>query len=370
MKRVLSLALALVLALSWACSKAPEDEGTDIIPPETPTPIRLPTPTSVPPPTPTPTSMPTPEPDVSGINPLNGLPMDEDYAERRPLAVMYNNIREALPMHGISQADLIYEALAEGGITRIVGFYKNPSIVPRFGSIRSTRAYYLDIAQAHDAILMHAGGSPEAFSLISSRKLLTLDGTRMNTPFYRDAERRANKVSLEHTMFANGPDLEQTLLNLSSRVTYVEGYDPFEAFEFIQTATPQSGADAAKVSLRYSNYKTGVFDYDESDGLYYVSQYGKPMLDGENGAQVCVKNVLILHTDVKTIDSVGRLSTRMTGTGGGLFICNGKAEDITWSKDGPASPYVYTLANGAPLKLERGVSYINIAPADARIELS
>ena len=352
-----------------ACSREPEEQESPEptgYPVETPPPIDI----STPPPSATPSSAPTPGPVYNGVNPLNGLPMDESYDARRPLAVMFNNIKEALPLHGISQADLIYEALAEGGVTRIMGFYKKPSDVPRFGSIRSTRAYYLDIAQGHDAILMHAGGSPEALNLISSRKLLTLDGTRMNAPFYRDQERLDKKYSLEHTMFTNGKDLEQTITNLNSRIEYEDGYDPHAAFEFIERSTPGGDAAAKNVRVKFSNYKTTLFDYDASEGLYFVSQFGEPMNDAENGRQVRVKNVLVIYTETKVLDSAGRLYTRMTGTGSGLYICDGKAENIFWSKDGPADPYVYTLTDGAPLKIGRGVSYINIVNAAATVETS
>jgi hypothetical protein len=295
--------------------------------------------------------------------------MDEAYSDRRPLAVMFNNLKAALPMYGIAKADIIYEALAEGGITRVMGFYKNPALVPRFGSIRSTRAYYLDIAQAHDAILMHAGGSPEALGLISKRKMLTLDGIRYDGSMcYRDPQRRRS-AGLEHSLFAKGQDVEDTITKLSSRIDYEKDYDASDAFDFADTATPGGNTAAKEISVRFSQYKTGVFEYDASDGLYYVSQHGGPMTDGEDGEQVRVKNVLVLYTSVSLIkgDPDGRLATKMTGTGKGTFFCDGKAEEIAWSKDGPESPYVYTHTDGAPLKLARGVSYINIVPSDAKV---
>lgn len=362
MKRAL-LFLLIILTLC-GCSKKQEDTPEPVESPEV---TLSPTPTPSPSPTPIPTPTPTPTP--SGINPLNGLPLDDEHLKRRPLAVMYNILKPALPVHGITHADLLYEALAEGGITRIVGMFTNPSLVPQIGTVRSTRAYYLDIAQGHDAILMHAGGSQEALDLIKSRKLFTLDGIATYPFFFRDKQ-RVKSAGLEHSMFAVGADVESYLTQTTkNRITYNEGYDPY-SLSFADMALPEGDVCAKNVSVRFSSYKTGVFDYDENDGYYYVSQYGKPFIDGENNEQLRVKNILILYTKVtNTGDKDGHLITVMTGTGKGMFICGGKAEEIKWSKDKPDAPFIYTQTDGKPLKLSAGVSYINIVPTNAEIKM-
>lgn len=363
MKRIALVALLLILVLC-ACSKKEPD----------PTPTPEPTPeivTPSPTPTPTPTPEPTPEPvDYGNMNPLNGLPLDDAHLKRRPVAVMFNNLKAALPLMGITKADLIYEALAEGGITRIVGFFKNTSEVPTIGTVRSTRAYYLDIAQGHDAILMHVGGSAEALNLISSRGMYTLDGLR-NYPFYYRDQARVKSAGLEHSMMAKGDVIDSYIAEQkSARILYEDDYDPY-SMTFADTATPEGDTAAKVVSITFSSYKTGVFEFNEEDKLYYVSQYGKPLTDGEDSAQLTVKNVLVLYANVSQIpgDTAGRLKTELVGSGEGTFICDGKAEAITWSKRSVNDPFVYTQANGEQLKLAAGVSYINIVPTTAKITL-
>ena len=85
-------------------------------------------------------------------------------------------------------------------------------------------------------------------------------------------------------------------------------------------------------------------------------------MDGNNEEQVAVKNVLILNTDVSIIpgDSAGRLKVRTTGSGKGVFACGGKAEDITWSRASDSAPLTFLNAQGEPLELGVGTSYINI----------
>ena len=108
------------------------------------------------------------EPALKGINDLTGMPMDEAKENNRPLAVMINNIDIAQPLMGVSQSDVMYECLAEGGITRIMACFKDPSGVAEIGSVRSARPYYIRIAQGMDAVYMHSGGSEDAYALLGS----------------------------------------------------------------------------------------------------------------------------------------------------------------------------------------------------------
>lgn len=92
--------------------------------------------------------------------------MGKEWVNRRPVAIMLNNLKEALPQLGQSQADVIYEVPAEGGITRMLAVYQSLDGVGKIGSIRSARPYYLELALGHDAIYIHAGGSEDAYAKI------------------------------------------------------------------------------------------------------------------------------------------------------------------------------------------------------------
>ena len=149
-RRMGTLVLAALMILTAGCGQAPPE-------PE-------PEPDSVPvvEPEPVPEPEPEPEPEVpAGTNPLTGLPMEPEYEQNRPVAVMFNNLKAAQPQVGIAQADVIYEITAEGGITRMLGLYQTLEGVGTLGSIRSTRPYYLELALGHDALLVHAGALPK-----------------------------------------------------------------------------------------------------------------------------------------------------------------------------------------------------------------
>ena len=131
---------------------------------------------------------------------------------------------------------------------------------------------------------------------------------------------------------------------------------------FVEDGTPAGGQSARTISVKFSNYKTGVFTYDPDSGQYLVEEYDQPYVDGNTGEQVAVTNVLVLFTDVSRIsgDTAGRLDVRMTGSGTGYFACGGKYIPITWSKQSHSAPLVYTTADGQSLALGVGPSYINI----------
>jgi hypothetical protein len=294
--------------------------------------------------------------------------VDPAYETRRPAAVMLNNLKKALPMYGVTQADILYEALAEGGITRLVGVYQDPSQVPQIGTVRSTRAYYLDIAQGHDAVLLHAGGSPEAYTEIKARGVTNMDclGGYENTLYWRD-QQRIKERGLEHSAFTSGARIVTAFEKLS-RPDHEDSWQ--ETLLFADDGTPAGGTSAKTLRVFFSSYKTGLFEYDAATGLYAVSEYGAPFVDGQNDAQIQVTNVLTLYAEVNQIkgDSAGRLSTKLVGGGTGSFACGGQIVPIKWSKAAYAKPFVYTLEDGTPLALGRGRSYINIVPLNTKVE--
>jgi 3-oxoacyl-[acyl-carrier protein] reductase len=345
--RILLLFLCALLLLT-ACGAKPEP---------TPEPTPAPTPTVTPVPTPT------PEPTPSGpVNPLTGLPMSEDYVGKRPLAIMLSNIAEAQPQQGVGQADMIYEILAEGGITRMVAMFQEYGDMQLTGSVRSTRPYYLDIAQGHDAILFHAGGSTDAYLQIKNRSVTALDcvnGPYEGTLFWRDATRRANN-GFVHSVVTSGAKITEYFPKYSFRTEHEEGYTP--ALTFVEDATPV-GEAVYELEVRFSGYKTAYFTYVEESKTYLVSQSlnGRsmaPYTDGNNSEQQAFTNVLVLFAEGKVLDNEGRLSVDLVGSGEGYFICGGKYIEITWEKASFAAPFVYKDADGKDVPLGIGRSYV------------
>ncbi|NLV50913.1 MAG: DUF3048 domain-containing protein [Clostridiales bacterium] len=343
---------------------SPPEESITPEPPVTASPSLTFTPTPLPTATlsPTPTPEPTPTPYNGPVNPLTGTPVDKEISMIRPFAVMLNNIREAQPQHGQSQADIIYEVLAEGGITRMLAVYADISQAGTIGSIRSARTYYIDLAQGHDAIYVHAGGSPQAYSNLSSRDIDNIDFCYgYDDMCYRDRSRIEAGYAYEHTLFTSGELLSQ-VYETNIRTEHDEAWRYH--MNFSDDGTPPGGKSAQHISAVFSDYKSSVFDYDNDTGLYMVSQYDGPYTDGNSQQQVAVTNVIIINTSVSMIsgDNMGRIDVDLIGSGSAAFACGGRYIDITWTKDSFTSQLVYTDTDGNEIALGRGKTYICILP--------
>jgi hypothetical protein len=161
-------------------------------------------------------------------------------------------------------------------------------------------------------------------------------------------------------MLTSGEKIQAYLDEGHFRTEHKEGYTYTQAFA--EDGTPAGGTSAEQVKLKFSNYKTGTFDYDAASGKYMVGQYGGEYVDGNTGEQVGVTNVLVLETSISVIsgDTAGRLKVQTTGSGKGTFCCGGKSVPIQWSRADRNSQFVYTLEDGTPLTLGQGTSYICI----------
>ncbi len=348
-KRVLAGVLTAAMTVALAgCGQSEAPSKEPDVPAAAPAPVEKPEPAPV------------PEPVIpAGTNPLTGLPIEPDQQDLRPVAVMFNNLKAAQPQLGVSQADILYEVPAEGGITRMLGVYQSLEGVGTLGSIRSARPYYIELALGHDALYVHAGGSPEAYADIPAWGVDNMDGVNGGSDakiFWRDQERRKH-MDYEHTLVTSGERILDYLSQGRFSTDHRKDYSYPQTFS--ENAAP-AGEHAASVTLRYTSYKTGLFDYDAESGLYLVSQYGSAYTDGNTGEQIGVTNVLVLETAISQIsgDTAGRLRVKTTGQGEGTFFCGGKAAPIRWARADRNSPFVYSTADGAPLVLGQGRSYV------------
>ena len=301
-------------------------------------------------------------------NPLTGEGTETDLSAARPVAIMLNNLRKALPQCGVSQADIIYEAPAEGGITRMMAVFQSLEGVDTLGSVRSARPYYVELAAGLDAIFIHAGGSDDAYSAIKKHGVFNIDGVNGpygGTMFYRDSARKQN-AGFEHSLFTSKDRIEKLLAGSLAKTRQTHKEDYSLPLVFTTDGTPANGSPANSISVEFSYYKTGRFTYDPESNTYLIEQHidkhDLPYVDGTDNAQVAVTNVLVVQTDVAAIkgDSAGRQTVRLTGSGSGYFACGGRYIPITWSKTSASAPMQFTTADGQPLILGAGTSYVNI----------
>jgi len=349
-----------------------DDATTSLSPETTDTPITLDpgvTDVTVPPETTR-----APETDEQGqiityIDPLTGLRQLYDVSGVRPISLVFDNVSVAAPQSGISKMDILIETMVEGGISRLVGItndyvdaYGTPTL-DVFGPIRSTRPYMISISQAFDSLMVAAGGSPQAYEMIKNLGLNYVDGVNDRYAlqgFYRDVERFEND-GYEHSLMIHGKGIEK----LAEINSFSLSQNTANAFNFIEEDKTMylAGGSATHVILKYSLYQQVQLVYSASTGTYYRYQHGDiPHFDAENGEQLNFRNVLILFADTNTIegDTEGRLDIKLTGSGDGYYVSDGRYVPIKWSRQNDLSELSITGLSGEKLTINRGKTFISV----------
>ena len=303
------------------------------------------------------------KPDINTINLLTGIDnLDSAASGKRPVAVMVNNNTQSLPQYGIEAADVMFEVPVEGGITRLMALYSDYNKVPNVCSIRSCRYYFPLISNGLDAIYIH-WGSDQTIALETLKRLSisNLDGGEVGGPLFgRDAQRKKT-YALEHTGYLNGSVLASTLESRGTRTDLKEGYNK-SIFTFNDQNSPQSpqGQACTNLNIQFSNAYFSTFTYDEATKTYKKQHNGKSHKDSATGNQLAFTNVIILKTNVSIRDTRNGLLNIELTSGTGQYVSNGACEDILWSKSDDNSNFVITKADGSPLSINAGKSYVAI----------
>jgi hypothetical protein len=304
-------------------------------------------------------------------NPMTGEASDKDYSTLRPVAIFISNQTSVIgKQYGISEADVIYEFLAEGGVTRLLMLTYAYDNSVQFGPVRSARDYALDFAIMHDAISIHAGGSFEAYLKISSAALDTIDGTN-NTDAAEYFYYVSQGLPSYNSYMINGSDIARAIRsvrgvynNALARLNSSAASTSYFKFADDGKFTGGTG-DSNKISITYlaSSFGTasGVtsLTYNSEDGKYYKFIDEAPQTDANNGKQLAFENVLILKTKTTRI-SRSVISIDIT-TGGSGYYCNGgKYITIYWTYNADTAQIELTSTSGETLEMATGKTLVSI----------
>ncbi|MFA6981925.1 MAG: DUF3048 domain-containing protein [Patescibacteria group bacterium] len=287
----------------------------------------------------------------------------KDWWIRRPLAVMVNNHTDARPQSGLVDADIVYEIVAEGGITRFLAFYLSETPV-KIGPVRSTREYYLVLVkELGDAMIMHIGWSPQALEAIETWPVRSLG--RGAASFWRENPR---DVAIEHTAYVNGEDLYARGLELGW-----EGKAPLEMWKFKDTDKYLDAPFSRNITIDfwYAGDYSSIWKYDPDKGSYlrfmgYDADANPiPHEDQETGEQIEVKNLIVQFADETTIegDDKNRLDYQLLGSGKGFVFLDGRVVEVTWSKAERDTRTRFYDINGAEMEFSRGKFWVSIVPS-------
>ncbi len=290
-----------------------------------------------------------------------------EVASLRPLAVMTPNEVNAIPHYNLSKASVIYEALVEGNMTRMMALYEDWQDLDKIGNIRSLRTYYAYWSFEWDAILCHFGGPYYINDLLAQSTTQTLNGNTSSKGYFRATDRKA-----PHNAYGVGSELAERAKDAGYSLTY-RGLADENHFQFTNKSEPNTleqystGARNATHIDMSSCYPTTkcYFDYNEEDGLYYRSQHlsrgeDGPHIDGANGEQLAFKNIIIQNIYQNDLGDGYLVMQCHDSDKTGWYFTEGKGIRITWEKTTDYGATRYYDMNGDEIVLNTGKTMICI----------
>jgi len=357
--RTRSFAASLLLAAAGlaACGTA----VVTIAPPsQGPTPVITPSPTPAPTPTPTPEPTPTPVPTpVLVPDPLTGLMVTEDLASRHVVAVMIDDQGDARPQSGLSQASIVWQAPAEGGIPRYEALFQagEPAAV---GPIRSSRLYFIAWAAEWNAVYLHVGGSPQAMALLKSAQgrgqvVWNADEFRWGSSYmWRIKERFA-----PHNVYTDFKHMQLLVKNVGAAPTMT--YTP--AWQFAPDAPVEQRPVGGAIVVPYpANLITYQYDRTTNTYLRTVTAEG-PQVDAGTKVRIAPKNVIVLAMSFAPLNDGSkkhRLEAQFVGTGTAWISTNGVTVKGSWKKASITAQTLLFGPDGKPVTLTAGQTFVNV----------
>lgn len=276
---------------------------------------------------------------------------------KRPLAIMIDNAKDSRPQSGLEKANVVYEVLAEGGITRFLGIFASQD-ADKVGPVRSARPYFITKTLEHNAIYVHAGESPDAAIFIKEERIDDINELVHFQPFWRTSDRKP-----PHNLYTSTERLREE----AKRLGYIEMVNKGD-YQFETDANEVlTGKEINKIDIKYNVNYTVSYKYMPEIQRYVRSVNGSPHIDAETGKQLQTKNIIIQHSDKKILDTEGRLAIDFIGKGTGLIIFNGRSEELTWSKEALETKTYFYNKVGNRLAIQPGNVWIQVVHPDTEI---
>ena len=288
---------------------------------------------------------------------INGNIVDESKAKLRPMAVVIENHTDSRPQSGLTDAEIVYETLAEGGITRFLAVFqtREPKAI---GPVRSARPYFNFLADMWHAPLVHSGGSKQALSELSAgvyKNLFDINEFYFGSTFRRDSSRQA-----PHNLYT-APQNLRDLLDDKKQTNWTTR----KLWDTKTTPTSELSQATTNITIPFSVPSYLVkFQYDPTTSSYARFVAGIKHIDANNDLQISPKNVIVQLTDITpdASDELGTQKIRLTGNGPCYLFSAGTFKECRWSYT--EGKHTYTDTEGNPLILEQGQTWIAVFPRD------
>jgi hypothetical protein len=290
-----------------------------------------------------------PEPQATDRAPLTGLPLDEPL-EQPALLVKVSNSPEARPHTGLEEADLVYEELTEGGVTRFIAVFHS-RVPPVVGPVRSARPVDVQVMSGFQVPgFAYSGARAEVRALLADVPAVTL--TEGAAGFFRDDGAYASHAYAPHDLFIRAPEVLEAVTS--------GGAQPLGGLGWVFTDDPPGGGvdDGTELRIPMSDSFTTTWTYEPDAGLYRRAQNLVPSFvtgDGEIGAA----NVAVLAVR-HYVGASGYPETDVLGEGEALVLRDGRRYPARWSKPTATDPLRLLTEDGEAFPLKPGPTWLHL----------
>ena len=300
----------------------------------------------------TPKPEPVPEPPKYYSQLTGNLVETEGAANQAVTAIMIENSPDARPQSGLKDSGVVFEAIAEGGITRFLVLYQEqkPQLI---GPVRSVRQYYVDWVAAFNASVAHVGGSANALKEIRNGNYRDIDQFFNASTYWRATDRYA-----PHNVYTSFEKIDA----LNSK----KGFTTSEFTGFSRKDSTATTATAASIDVKISSpLFNSHYNYNAATNTYDRSQAGRPHLDRESG-QISPRVVVVMKVNESRVLEDGyREQIDVIGSGSATIFQDGIAQEVTWAKTSRTAQITFTNAAGEDVPLARGQTWLTALPNDS-----
>jgi hypothetical protein len=299
------------------------------------------------------------------LTPLTGEAAPGNIPNRRPIAVILDTYSpDARPQSGLDRADMVFETLAEGGITRFLAIYQHQD-APVIGPVRSTRLYFNSWAAGLGVIFGHDGGNVDALQQLPHlASIYNIDADRTFGPFYR-----VNTRLIPHNEYTSTAALRSFAAAHGGSTTGTPPSFPFKA-----DAPPSQRPAHFTLSIDFSYGPYNVqWQYDPSANDYLRFMGGSPHVDAITGKQLTAKNIVVMRTAESPDQdpfTPGSIRLKTEGSGPVTVYRDGQAIAGTWNKSSVEAPLRWLGPDGQPIQLDRGTTWVEVVPNGNQVSTS
>ncbi len=337
------------------------------------------------------------------ICPINGALFSKEekalWEQKRPILTMIENSLDARPQSGLGASDIVYEAVAEGGITRFMGvFYCGAQADnAKVGPVRSARIYFVNLATEYNTpIYMHVGGgncsrdeasgqctsNKKAWALEELQKLgwrkpggndFDTIGDIGKPVLFRDEDRLGRDVATEHTMMGSLPDAWRQAAKRGYTGVGTDGKTWISAFKPWKIGTPDTSKTSPATNISYEFWKnypdfSVTWKYDPTTKTYLRSQGSTAHIDHETKKQLSATNVIVQFAKEEgPLDDHKHMYYNVIGEGTGIYFHDGVAQDIKWKKTKQMDRTIFSDSAGKEITFAPGQFWVSILPTGNKV---